>query len=151
MADRARDGGDATGVGGRPAPASRDRTPAAAVSALVAVTVVGTGDAAITNAAIAAGDAATGTGDGMHVAMRNVRFTPRSLSVRVGQVVTWTDEDRVPHDVVATSGADFDSGNLNANGAFSFRATAPGRIAYACTLHQGMSGTIDIGAQARTG
>jgi plastocyanin len=56
----------------------------------------------------------------------------------------WANDDRIPHDIVATSGAAFDSDNVGAGGTFSYRATAPGEIDYVCSLHQGMSGTITV-------
>ena len=58
--------------------------------------------------------------------MRNVAFSPRSVSLKVGQKVTWVNRERVPHNVVATSGARFRSANLLQNQAFSFRADARG-------------------------
>ena len=76
--------------------------------------------------------------------MRDVRFTPAHATVKVGRTVRWTNGDRVPHDVVATRGATFDSRRLDAGGSFSFRATKAGTITYVCTLHQGMAGTLTI-------
>jgi plastocyanin len=118
--------------------------PAAAVAALVVATLLLSGDTTPTNAAAPPRPSAAAAASTTEVAMRNVRFTPSHISVRAGQTITWTNHDRVPHDVVATKGATFDSDNLDAGGTFSFRASAPGEIAYVCTLHQGMTGTITV-------
>jgi plastocyanin len=77
--------------------------------------------------------------------MRNVAFSPRSVTLKVGEKVTWVNRERVPHNVVATSGARFRSANLLENQAFSFRPTRAGTIRYVCTIHQGMTGTLVVG------
>jgi plastocyanin len=76
--------------------------------------------------------------------MKNVAFSPRDATVAVGGTVTWTNEDRVPHNVIATSGATFASKNFGLGETYTFRATKPGTIAYVCTLHQGMDGTLTV-------
>jgi plastocyanin len=118
--------------------------PAAAVAGLVAATLLLSGEETPTNAAApppgeASAPAAEGTA---RVAVRDVRFTPGRATVKVGQLVRWTNADRVPHDVVATRGASFDSGRLGTDEGFAFRPKAPGEITYVCTLHQGMTGTL---------
>lgn len=120
--------------------------PAGAMAALVVTTLLLSGEETPTNAAApppqaASAPAANGT---VRVEMRDVRFTPGRVTVRVGQEVRWTNEDRVPHDVVATRGATFDSGDVATGEGFRFRARAPGEIGYVCTLHQGMTGTVLI-------
>jgi plastocyanin len=124
--------------------------PAGAIVGLALATLMLSGDTTPTNAAAAppavASAVRTGAGSGaaLRVAMRDVRFRPAQLTTRRGQTITWTNEDRVPHDVTATQGAGFASGKLAAGRSFSFRATAPGEIRYVCTLHQGMTGTIRV-------
>lgn len=120
--------------------------PAAALAVLASATFALSGEATPTNAAApppAAGTAPT-PGNEVAVTMRDVAFRAHDVTVRLGQTVVWTNEDRVPHDVVATSGARFDSRNLDAGGSFEYRPTAVGTIAYVCTLHQGMDGTITV-------
>ena len=69
---------------------------------------------------------------------------PRSASVKVGETVTWVNSSRIPHDVVATSGASFESDVFAPGMTFSFSPMRPGAISYVCTLHQGMSGTLVV-------
>jgi plastocyanin len=120
--------------------------PTLAVAVLAMATVALSGDTTPTNAAAAPPAAASrpAAGERVAVEMRNVAFGPRALTVKVGQTIVWSNEDRVPHDVVATSGATFDSGHLDAGGTFAYRAKAAGTIEYVCTLHQGMDGTIVV-------
>jgi plastocyanin len=112
--------------------------PGLAVAGLIFATIAGTGDVTATSAAAAPAPS------GPAVAMRDVAFTPRTLHVKAGTTVTWTNDDRVPHNVVATAGARFGSTNLLQRATYRFRALRPGTIQYECTLHQGMRGTIVV-------
>jgi len=125
-----------------PRPRGALALPATAIAVLIAATITGTGETTASSAAAAAPPTATTTGD--RVTMRDVAFTPRDLRVKAGRVVTWSNEDRVPHDVVATSGASFRSTNLLGDATFTWRAEAPGTVRYVCSLHQGMTGTITV-------
>ena len=120
--------------------------PALALAVLASATIALSGDTTPTNAAAPPPAVASEPGPGkrVDVTMRNVAFEPRAVSVSVGQTIVWTNHDRVPHDVVATSGAKFDSGNVDAGGTFAFDPTTAGAISYVCTLHQGMTGTITV-------
>ena len=50
------------------------------------------------------GGAAAGGGGGAEVAMRNIQFDPSDTTIKVGDTVTWTNEEGVPHDVDKTGG-----------------------------------------------
>jgi plastocyanin len=90
------------------------------------------------------GGGASGTGAGQ-VAMRNIQFAPRDITVKAGQTVHWTNDDQVEHDVVAKTGASFRSpGAFGNGGTFSWKAAKPGKVTYVCTIHPGMSGTITV-------
>ena len=69
-------------------------------------------------------------------------FSPASLTVAVGDTITWTNGDDSPHTV---TGSAFDSGNLDAGQTFSFTFTDPGTFTYACQYHDEMAGTITVG------
>ena len=76
-------------------------------------------------------------------------FSPASMTVAVGDTITWTNGDDSPHTV--TGGA-FDSGNLDAGQTFSFTFEEPGTFAYACQYHDEMVGTITVvGASSGAG
>jgi plastocyanin len=78
------------------------------------------------------------------VAMKNIAFVPTSVRVKVGQKITWTNNDSVAHNVTATSGASFRSSDFSQGGSFSYTPTKAGTISYVCTLHPGMNGTIVV-------
>jgi plastocyanin len=75
------------------------------------------------------------------VLARDFMFAPRSLTVRAGSTVTWTNRDPEPHTVVSGDGL-FRSGALDTNDSFSFRFEKPGTYRYACSIHPQMIGTI---------
>jgi plastocyanin len=85
-----------------------------------------------------------GSGPGVKVAMQNIAFDPSSVTVKVGQTITWVNKDSVQHNVTAQSGAAFKSKNLGQGGTYAFKVTKPGTIKYVCTVHPGMSGTIIV-------
>jgi plastocyanin len=78
------------------------------------------------------------------VNMKDIQFDPKDITVKVGQKVTWTNQDTATHNVVADSGADFSSDSFGKDGTFSFSPKTAGTIKYECTLHQGMEGTIEV-------
>jgi plastocyanin len=79
------------------------------------------------------------------VDMVDLKFEPKSLEVKVGQTVTWVNKDTAPHNVVnEREGQQPKSELFNEGGKYSFTPTKAGRIAYVCTIHPGMEGTLDV-------
>ena len=77
--------------------------------------------------------------------MRDLRFHPERVEVKVGQKVTWTNDDAaVDHNVTATNGAKFHSQAFGAGKKYSYTPRAAGTISYVCTLHPGMKGTLVV-------
>ena len=58
--------------------------------------------------------------------------------------MTWTNEDSVPHNAVASEGNGPKSELLSEGGTYSFTPTAPGEIAYVCTIHPGMEAKLIV-------
>lgn len=77
------------------------------------------------------------------ITIDNFSFNPKSLTVKAGQVVTWTNRDDIPHNVVSTS-KKFASPVLDTNQTFSFRLPEAGSYPYYCKLHPMMTGTIVV-------
>ena len=102
------------------------------------------------------------------------RFSPETVSIKVGQTVTWTDASPyMPHTISfnppfkspdepnaflptgAKSGSDFGGGVAHSGmigpkpflpvGTFSLRFTKAGTYPYLCLLHPGMAGTVQVG------
>jgi plastocyanin len=91
-----------------------------------------------------ASTAASASGGGVAIKMQNIAFDPKAVTVKVGQEVTWTNDDSTDHNVTANSGADFKSDNFGKGGTFSFTPTKAGTIKYVCTIHPGMTATLTV-------
>lgn len=98
-------------------------------------------DGGATTPATTGGESSSGT---VEVAMENIAYNPETVTVKVGQKITWTNEDGVQHDVESTSGEQIDSELFGEGGTFSFTPTKAGTIEYVCTVHPGMDGTIVV-------
>jgi plastocyanin/uncharacterized membrane protein YkgB len=77
---------------------------------------------------------------GSTIAVRDYEFEPESISVEVGQTVTWVWEGDAQHDVV---GDGFQS-SAQDSGSFRHAFDAPGTYRYACSLHPGMEGEVIV-------
>jgi plastocyanin len=88
--------------------------------------------------------AASSSGGGVAIKMQNIAFDPKAVTVKVGQKITWTNDDSTDHNVTANSGADFKSDNFGKGGTFSFTPTKAGTIKYVCTIHPGMDATLTV-------
>jgi plastocyanin len=88
--------------------------------------------------------AASSSGGGVAIKMQNIQFAPKDVTVKVGQKVTWTNDDSTDHNVTAESGADFKSKDFGNGETFSFTPDKAGTIKYECTLHPGMTATLTV-------
>jgi plastocyanin len=74
-------------------------------------------------------------------------FSPPSVTVTVGDTVTWTNGDQISHTATADGGS-FDTGTLgNGESGTATFATA-GSFPYHCTVHPNMTGTVVVVAAA---
>ena len=118
----------------QPTPAAEASTPAATVTAEAPAT------AAKPKPKAAKPNAPAATA----VAIEGFAFAPNTVEVKVGQKITWTNEDAAPHTVTAKTGAEFDSGTLAQGASFSFTPSKAGTIEYICAIHPSMVGTIEV-------
>jgi plastocyanin len=88
--------------------------------------------------------AAASSGGGVAIKMQNIAFDPKAVTVKVGQKVTWTNDDSVDHNVTSQSGETIKSDNFGKGAAFSFTPTKAGTIKYVCTIHPGMTATLTV-------
>jgi plastocyanin len=77
------------------------------------------------------------------VIMLNYRFLPQDIRVSEGYTVTWTNDDRVAHTVVADAG-EFDSGEVQPGETFNYTFEETGVFNYSCTIHPGMIGSVTV-------
>ena len=70
-------------------------------------------------------------------------FSPSTLTISVGDTITWTNQDSAPHSATGDNG-EFDSGTLSNGQTFSFTFTTTGTYTYHCAIHNGMTATIIV-------
>lgn len=116
---------------------------AACALALVAAGCGSSSKKTTANPPPAASSTQPSSGGTVTVDMKNIAFSPNSVTVKVGQTVKWVNQDTVAHNVTAQSGA-FKSTNFGPGGSFTFKATKPGTFGYVCTIHPGMNGTLIV-------
>jgi len=78
----------------------------------------------------------------LQVTIDNFTFTPAELKVKVGDTVTWTNHDDIPHTTV--SAGKFRSKTMDTDDKFSFTFTSAGDYKYFCSLHPHMTGMIKV-------
>ncbi|MGJ4883539.1 MULTISPECIES: cupredoxin domain-containing protein [unclassified Bradyrhizobium] len=76
------------------------------------------------------------------VTIDNFTFTPTEVTVKVGDTVTWTNHDDIPHTVV--SAGKYRSKTLDTDDSFSFTFAAAGDYKYFCSLHPHMTGLVKV-------
>ncbi len=82
--------------------------------------------------------------DIVSVGIKDITFVPAEITAKVGQTITWTNHEPVPHNVTAEQGADFRSENLTEGDTFDYTPRQAGTIDYVCTIHPGQDGTITV-------
>jgi plastocyanin len=98
-------------------------------------------------AAAAVGAAPARAASGVSVSVANMAFTPASVTLAVGQTVTWTFPDSMAHTTTSNQGF-WDSGT-KLNGATYTRAfTSAGTFTYHCSIHSTMRGTVRVSVTA---
>jgi plastocyanin len=91
--------------------------------------------------------AAGSGGANKSVLMKGQQFSPASITVAVGDTVTWTNQDSVPHNVVVNSGPEkFQSPLLSQGQTFSHTFTKAGEYSYVCSVHPDMVAKLSADA-----
>lgn len=73
------------------------------------------------------------------------KFTPASLTVKAGQIVSVTNRDSVGHTVTADDGTSFESGLLGKDQSGTITAPSkPGSYSFHCSPHPNMKGTLVV-------
>ena len=87
-------------------------------------------------------------GGATKVEMKNIQFSPSSVTVKKGTTVEWVNNDPVNHDVTKQTGPgpNFSSGSGNMSNGDTYKVTfnTAGTVKYQCTVHPGMTGTIVV-------
>jgi plastocyanin len=77
------------------------------------------------------------------IPISNYDFMPKSLTVKVGTRVTWTNHDATTHTATADQGG-FDTGTIQPNASRTINFTHPGTYTYHCAFHAFMTATITV-------
>jgi LPXTG-motif cell wall-anchored protein len=122
-----------------PAPAPAD--PAAAAAEPQALVDEGADSTVEKDKPVAIAAASTG------VTISDFQFAPSSVTVNVGDTVTWSNDGPTPHSSTSTGGV-WDTGIMDAGQSGSHTFTEAGTFTYICTPHPNMKGTIVVQAAA---
>ena len=99
-------------------------------------------DSATTLAPVQSGEVAIAAGDNI--------FTPEQVTVAEGSTVTFTNEGRNQHNVIAVADTPFsaETASFEPGESFRWKASKPGTYQYYCSIHgtatAGMTGTIQV-------
>jgi len=77
------------------------------------------------------------------VAIENMKYAPAEAIAKVGDTVVWTNKDVVAHTVTGPAGS-FDSKIIPPGGTWKYVVRKKGDVAYHCTYHQPMTGTLKV-------
>ena len=77
------------------------------------------------------------------VTMGDLFFSPASVSIAVGDTVTWHNTGQAPHNATADDGS-FKTPDLNNGQSASHTFNQAGTFSYICTIHPNMQGTIRV-------
>lgn len=88
-------------------------------------------------------EAAAPAGDEIAVDIQNFAFSPDPIAIAVGDTVTWTNQDGVPHTATGEGGA-FQSGAIAPGDSFGHTFEEAGEFPYFCEFHPGMAGTVVV-------
>jgi LPXTG-motif cell wall-anchored protein len=117
-------------------PQHRHKTDRVALARLVATTTAR--DAAAKHSGVrarAAGDPSDTISD--------FKFAPGSITVHVGDTITWTNDGPSPHSATANNQS-FDTGILKKGQSASHTFSQAGTFTYFCTVHPFMHGTVVV-------
>jgi plastocyanin len=112
---------------------------------LVPAKTLSTGTTYGATAKSAAGTTVTAAAASTGVTIKDFKFGPASVSVKVGDTITWTNQDVAPHTATASDGS-FDTGSLSQGKSGSHTFTTAGTFPYICSIHPNMKGTVTVAA-----
>jgi plastocyanin len=81
---------------------------------------------------------------GAQVSMKDIKFNPSTVNIKVGDTVTWTNDDTVGHDVTGDGFKSGDAGGLAGGDTYEHKFNKAGTFKYECTVHPGMTGEVDV-------
>ena len=80
--------------------------------------------------------------EGASVVMKNFAFDPKTVTLKVGQTVTWTNQDSATHTVEGDGGIHSD--DLSKGKSYSKTFDSEGTFNYVCSIHPSMKGQVIV-------
>jgi plastocyanin len=78
------------------------------------------------------------------VTITSAGFQPGTLTVKVGDIVTWSNADTAAHTVTSDTAGLFDSGPISQGATFKFTFSQAGTFTYHSTSDSGWTGTVTV-------
>src|SRR5437588_12676797 len=78
------------------------------------------------------------------IVIKDFNFSPKTVTVKSGEKITWINRDDEPHTVVSVEKQFKKSPALDTDQEFTITAGAPGTYTYFCSVHPKMTGTIIV-------
>jgi plastocyanin len=78
-----------------------------------------------------------------NIEIKNFAYSPKTLTVKIGDTVTWTNQDSAPHSATADDKS-FDTGLLSKGQSGSVTFKKAGTFTYFCSAHPNMKATITV-------
>lgn len=75
------------------------------------------------------------------ITIKEFTFNPDTLTVKIGETVTWVNEDGAVHTVNSSA---FNSPNIKNGDTYKFQFTVAGTYEYTCGIHPYMKGKIVV-------
>ena len=76
-----------------------------------------------------------------NVSIANFSFEPKSLNIRKGDTVVWTNKDSAPHQIAGTG---FSGSVINNGESYTFVFNDAGTFDYHCAIHPSMTGKVIV-------
>jgi plastocyanin len=83
------------------------------------------------------------SGPTVQATIDNFTFAPKTLTVKAGTTIHWTNKDDSPHTVTSDQGV-FASPLMDTDQSFQYTFTKPGKFTYFCKLHPAMTGVVVV-------
>jgi amicyanin len=86
----------------------------------------------------------TVSGQGSIVSIKSFNFNPTTVNIRVGETVTWNNEDSASHQIISDSGSEISSDSLSKGQSYSHTFNTAGIYDYHCSIHASMKGKVVV-------
>lgn len=80
----------------------------------------------------------------VQAAMTGIAFAPGTIQAKVGDVITWTNNDDVPHTATYKDDPTCTTERLAQGESGGLTFSAAGTYAFFCQIHTNMTGTIEV-------